>query len=202
MKFIDPSEFDREFRRSMSDRFHGWGPNPDIEEASCEHEVIDFKLVKLPNGEWVYETRCHLRPKVSTIPPEIKGGAKVKRDMELVREILLIVQARTDIASRPVEVDGKDKDTVERHVEMMVEGGLLKGHVQPGGRSYGGQLTVSDMTWEGHDFLSALENETVWGKMKASFKPSELVGLPFSVLKDVGVSLLKKYAMSKVGLGN
>ena len=125
----------------------------------------------------------------------------MKRDMELIREILLAVQSKEDVGFRPVDVSDYALDVVDRHVEMLIAGGFLVGHRQPTGRSFSNQLVVSDMSWEGHEFISALSQGGVWNQMKSKFSAAELAGLPLSVVKDVGVGLLKEWAKAKVGLG-
>ncbi|ESY64348.1 hypothetical protein X743_31260 [Mesorhizobium sp. LNHC252B00] len=57
---------------------------------------------------------------------------------------------------------------------------------------------MKDLSWEGRDFLAALQNKGVWNQIKQSFSAAELAGLPLSVVKDLG--LLKECAKSKVGL--
>jgi len=130
------------------------------------------------------------------------GRAVVKRDMELIREILLAVQSRTDLTPKPLHLEGHDEVVVGRHIEMLSVAGLIDGPSKRPTRADSSQLVfIKDLTWEGHDFLAALENKGVWGKMKQSFSAAELAGMPFSVIKDVGLGLLKEWAKSKVGLG-
>lgn len=126
----------------------------------------------------------------------------MKRDMRLVRKILLAVQSRPDARAEPLTVDGYDLHLVARHLEMLVDAGLLQGHVAPVGRFHSGKLVITDMSWAGHDFLAALENKGVWAKVKGSFSGSELAGMPIEVMKDIGVGLLKEWARSKVGLNS
>ncbi|MER8753034.1 DUF2513 domain-containing protein [Mesorhizobium sp. M1050] len=59
---------------------------------------------------------------------------------------------------------------------------------------------MKDLSWEGRDFLAALQNKGVWNQIKQSFSAAELAGLPLSVVKDLGLGLLKECAKSKVGL--
>lgn len=129
-----------------------------------------------------------------------KGRATVKRDMELVRKILLAVQAREDTRGEPVTIDGYEPHIVARHVEMLVDAGMLQGYQPPVGRSHAGKMAITDMSWAGHDFLAAMENKGVWAKLKGSFSAAELAGMPLDVMKDVGVGLLKEWAKSRVGL--
>lgn len=125
----------------------------------------------------------------------------MKRDMELVRRILLEVQSRTDVEPRKVEIEGIEQITLARHVEMLVEAEFLQGTIaKPSGSRNYPVVWVTDLSWAGHDFLGALENESVWSSIKQSFGAAELATMPLSVLKDVGVALLKEYAMGKVGL--
>jgi Hypothetical protein (DUF2513) len=51
----------------------------------------------------------------------------MKRDMDLVRQILLQVQAKDEeeLGQKPLEIDGYDLATVARHVEIMQEAGLV-----------------------------------------------------------------------------
>lgn len=123
------------------------------------------------------------------------------RDMELIRKILLVVQARKDIAPRPLVIDGVDDDVLGRHVEMLFDAGMLDGVSGRSGSKYYKHVLIRDLSWNGHDFLSALSNETVWAKLKETLS-GELTTLPLSVLKDAGVALLKEWVKQKIGLGS
>jgi len=50
----------------------------------------------------------------------------VKRDMELVRQILLTVQAKTSLEPELIKIDGHDDAIVGRHVEMLFDNGFLE----------------------------------------------------------------------------
>lgn len=109
----------------------------------------------------------------------------MKRDMDLVREILLKVQARTDIKPSVLKIEGRDEVTVARHVQLLHEAGLLEG-VSHKGLNGPPLLWVTDLSWNGHDFIAALENDGVWNRIKASFSSSELANMPLAVLKTSG----------------
>jgi hypothetical protein len=122
------------------------------------------------------------------------------RDMELIRKILLEIQARKDLEHREVAIDGYDAVILGRHVELLFRAGLIEG-TKSGeiGADYS-RIFISDLSWEGHDFVAALENKSVWSKITQSFSATELAGIPLPILRDVGVGLLKEWAKSKVGL--
>ena len=59
---------------------------------------------------------------------------------------------------------------VLRHIEMMAQANLVEGRAHRNSRGGGGDIfLVTDLTWDGHDFLAALRNNTVWGRMKQTF---------------------------------
>lgn len=88
--------------------------------------------------------------------------AVMKRDMNLVRSILLSIEATPVNGNVPLDFPGYDEDTVHYHLKIMVDGGLIEG------------LDISDpfsqrvmpmgITWAGHDFIDNARSETVWKK--------------------------------------
>ncbi|UJW87958.1 DUF2513 domain-containing protein [Devosia sp. SL43] len=134
-----------------------------------------------------------------TIPQEI-GGSDMKRDMDVIRKIMLAVQARTDIDPRLLKVDGLDDFTVGYHVALLHDVGLIVG---PSTQTYDTpykQVLVKDLSWEGHDFVAAMANDTVWGKLKQSLSPSDLASLPLKIIKDVGTGILEQWVKTQIGL--
>ena len=86
----------------------------------------------------------------------------MKRDMDLVRKILLAVE-ETD--SFP-DVPGYSSDEIARHIEIMTEYGLVDATIE---RAYGSSVpicVVRGLTWEGHEFLDAARNEFSWNQAK------------------------------------
>lgn len=128
------------------------------------------------------------------------GIALMTRDMELIRKILTKVQSRHDMKLRPVEIDGYEAWIVDRHVELLIREGYLEGHSKPSSQDQSVFSVVADLTWAGHDFLAALENETVWAKMKQLLSPTDLASLPLSIMRKVSLGILETYIMHKVGL--
>lgn len=123
------------------------------------------------------------------------------RDMELVRKIIIEIQKREDMTPSVMEIPGYDEVTVARHLQLLMEAGLIDGiSSHPISLGYP-IIMVQDLTWSGHDFAAALDNEGVWQKIKQSFSAAELATLPLIVLKDIGVKLVTEWAKSKVGLG-
>jgi hypothetical protein len=120
------------------------------------------------------------------------------RDNELIRRIILAIKARKDATPQALEVDGADKAILARHLEMLLDVGLLEGEKL---RAFNAApyptILVKDLTWSGYDLAAVMENETVWGQFKQKLSPSELVQIPLPVLKNVGIGLLTTWLKSQ-----
>ncbi|WP_346033552.1 DUF2513 domain-containing protein [Erythrobacter westpacificensis] len=81
----------------------------------------------------------------------------MKRDMDLIREILLWMENQDDDAFFFIHIPdfGRHEDTIG-HVLMLKSAGFL----------YESQKGVLRMSWEGHEFLDKVRDEEIWRKTK------------------------------------
>jgi hypothetical protein len=121
----------------------------------------------------------------------------MKRDMDLVRRILLQVEEADEeaLTSRPLDIEGYDGATVARHVEIMQEANLVDAHVMRADGVPPYAARVFRLTWQGHDFLEATRNDTIWAKTK-SFVVERGGGASFEVIKAIAI----KFAATHFGL--
>lgn len=115
----------------------------------------------------------------------------MERNMDLIRKILLDLEQRKekDFVGY-YNLEGYSRDEVEYHLELMMEKGLLTGNfVYADGSMLFSALKIS---WEGHDFLDSIKNDTVWNKVKESLKNKGLE------LGQVSFDILKEYAKLKI----
>jgi len=49
---------------------------------------------------------------------------------------------------------------------LLIEAGFVKGSIVPDRRGGVRGASMSRLTWEGHDFLDAARNDTIWNKAK------------------------------------
>jgi len=131
-----------------------------------------------------------------------KGRVAMTRDMELIRKIILEIQARKDAKFSSVEIPNYDGATVARHLELMLDAALIEGQKLDGHDVPFPFVVVKDLTWAGHDFAAALANENVWGRIKKTFSPADLAAMPLGVLKELGTSLLMQWAKGQLGLSS
>lgn len=123
----------------------------------------------------------------------------MRRDMELIRAILRDVQQRQDADYAAVRIAGYEGWIVGRHVELLRDAGYLEASETLDDED-GPLIMVRDLTWGGHDFAAALNNDTVWAKMKQQFSAADLATLPLTILKTAGIKLLEAWALKRIGL--
>lgn len=128
----------------------------------------------------------------------------MKRDMELVREVLMKLEA---LPMRPgsmvvisgydeeMAVDGHTPEEVEYHMTMLRDAGFLN---SPGAQPAGNGITFRSLTWEGHEFLDTVRDPEVWKRTKEG--ASKMGGWTFGLLKDLGTAYLKHVAKERLGL--
>jgi hypothetical protein len=126
------------------------------------------------------------------------GRAMMKRDMDLIRTILLQIEARKDLALKAVEIEGVDPVVLGRHVEWLYNEKLIDGP-SPRQSGRGGQphIVIKDLSWSGHDFLDAIRNDGIWHQIKQTLDVSTM---PAEVIKSVGIGLLTAWARQQVGI--
>lgn len=139
----------------------------------------------------------HMSEYSAMIALNSNGRAMMTRDMELVRRILLAIKARQSVEFAPLDLPDVSKVVLLRHLEMLEHEKLIEAKIRRSGPDVNA-VWVKDMTWDGHDLIGILENETVWGKIKQSFTPAQFATLTLSTIKNVGTQLLTSWASSQV----
>jgi DNA-binding MarR family transcriptional regulator len=116
----------------------------------------------------------------------------VKRDMELVRKLLFFLEEKPDhVVMEKVVLEGYDDSTIAHHVIILYEAGYIEGEPQVSKSSK--RIIVvwpNRLTWEGHEFLAASRNESVWKKVKAKLT-SGAGDIPIAILKELLLTTLR-----------
>ena len=116
----------------------------------------------------------------------------MKRDMDLVRQLLTIVEdqpAGGYINGIP-QVGDASAELVAEHVRIMNDAGLLYADVQ-GSMDGGYVVLIFGLTWAGHDYLETVRNESVWKKVKS--KVLEVGGgMTLEITKQLATTYLKE----------
>jgi hypothetical protein len=119
----------------------------------------------------------------------------MKRDLDLVREILLAVEASDEIPLRWVELDhlGRPQGEIAYHVVLMAEAGLLEAQNLVTMQRY--LWLPKRLTWRGHEFLDAIREPEVWRRTKEGVAKAGNASLEFvwDLAKAYGKQLIKEH---------
>ena len=121
----------------------------------------------------------------------------MKRDMDLVRAILLVIKENEAARVDQLEISkGLKKmfpngptwrgEQLIEHVQMMKEADLVEANIISPMRR-GGAFTGLRMTWHGQDFIADARKEGVWKKVREKYGDMSL-----AVLKQVLAELVKQ----------
>lgn len=120
----------------------------------------------------------------------------MKRDFDLIRRILKDVQdlpagKTLDNPSYP----GYDQSTINEHIILLEDAKLIKELNIVRLQGVIKDIRIKGLTWDGHDFLDAAKDDTIWKKAKESIlKPG--ASITFSLLLE----WLKSEVKQKLGL--
>ena len=127
----------------------------------------------------------------------------MKRDMDLVRELLLRLEAlpirRGGIVHIPatadeISVPGHDVAEIEYHLSQLVKAGFI----DEGGLRPSEGIGFRSLTWEGHDFLDSVRDPKVWAKTKSGALAAG--GFTVDLLKDLAKGFVKKQIEERTGV--
>jgi hypothetical protein len=125
----------------------------------------------------------------------------MKRDMELIKKILLAVEEKNTFyepfSSSEFGIQGYEDAELVYHLKLAHEAGLIEIMGNKPVQTMGAtpQYFVKSLTWEGHEFLEASKNPTVWNKVIKTMQDKG-VGMGFDILKG----LLLQETIHLVGL--
>src|SRR5262245_43464068 len=106
----------------------------------------------------------------------------MKRDMDLIRTILLEMEQNQNPRGGSVQVRGYSEDQIAYHLKLLKEAGLIDA-IDVSSTTGIGFIPIS-ITWRGHDFLESTRNEGVWQKVKAEIKDRGM-SLPFQLIEQL-----------------
>ena len=114
----------------------------------------------------------------------------MKRDMDLVRKILLMFESEETWPINPEgQINGFSKSQIDYHVELMKDSELLESVFDTHTITSGMRRRVDKifrgyrLTWQGHDFLDAARDDTRWTKAKGIM--TKIGGGTLEILKDI-----------------
>lgn len=136
------------------------------------------------------------------LSPSIAGD-EMQRNMDLIRELLLKLEA---LPMRPGEVmsispeaeeivvRGYDAGQIDYHLTMIRKAGFI----DEGGEHPMVGIGFRSLSWEGHDFLDSVRDPEIWAKTKKA--AGRAGGFTVDLLKDLAKGFIKKQIEKKTGI--
>jgi len=125
----------------------------------------------------------------------IRSGADMKRDMDLVRALLMTVESYpTGFAPDNIEVSGYTQEQIAYHAYLLNEAGLVHAIDVTTMGAQSPEARIVRLTWEGHEFLDAAREPSRWEQTKDLINNIGGASIP------VWMALLTEFAKKSLGL--
>lgn len=114
----------------------------------------------------------------------------MKRNMDLCRLILFKIEDEyKSTALSNLQIDGYDMEIIAYHCDLLFEAGLIKSYNPTYASDKIYFFSVGALTWEGHDFLDKIRENTMWNRTKNRIKENALP-MTLEVIKTIVTSLI------------
>ena len=115
----------------------------------------------------------------------------MKRNWDLIRSILLKLESQAEAIGSlyPNGITGFDSETVSYHFKLLQSAGLIEArdYYSPNELS----LVAQSLTWQGHELLDKIRNDTVWNGLKTTIK-SKSLDLSLDTIKQVAQTIISQ----------
>ena len=127
----------------------------------------------------------------------------MKRDLDLIRDILLHVEDVTSFSEHIFGYDlgletSKSSDEIYGHVALLFDEDLIFGNLDETMGDGVGHLNIERLTNKGHDYLNFIRNPKIWSDTKAGLaKAGGTASL--AIVQATAVAIFKT-SLGKVGI--
>ncbi|RMP68437.1 DUF2513 domain-containing protein [Pseudomonas syringae group genomosp. 3] len=122
----------------------------------------------------------------------------MKLDKDLVREILLAIEANREDPVGCITLNLEDRDALEvsYHIMLLHEAGFILG--TDSSADEGLEWFPKRLTYKGHEFLETVRDEEIWRRTKAGAEKAGGVGL--GLLMEIGKAYGKEMLKERLGI--
>ncbi|MCL4301413.1 MAG: DUF2513 domain-containing protein [Anaerolineae bacterium] len=115
---------------------------------------------------------------------------QMKRNMDLVRQILLEIEKQPFIPGYPIDLNipGFSHEVLSYHVMIMHEAGLIEAAPELHNTGHPPHWSPNRLTWQGHEFIDAARDNTIWNRAMATVK-DKMGSIPFTLLQQLLIQL-------------
>jgi hypothetical protein len=127
----------------------------------------------------------------------------MKRDMDLVRELLLKIESweippgsavsNLFAADPEVQIEGYAENAIDYHLELLIDSGLVDGAWNIERR-----FRINKLTPAGHDLVDSIRDPAIWSGTKEGAKKAG--GFTIELLGDLAKGLIKTQIKKHTGV--
>jgi hypothetical protein len=116
------------------------------------------------------------------------------RDVELFRQILIEIEKQPPgMREHTIEIPGRSAEEVYEHARLTQDAGLIEAIFHKAMPTF----VVRRLTNDGHDFLAAARQETIWAEAKATVRNS-IGTITIAALKTVLTELVQRAVTGRI----
>ena len=99
----------------------------------------------------------------------------MRRDMELCRKILLVIEEQyVDTVIFNLKVEGYCMEKIAYHCKLLYDAKLISDYKPLYGDDHLLSFGVGAITWEGHEYLDKIRQDTIWKEIKNKIQENSL----------------------------
>ena len=112
----------------------------------------------------------------------------MKRDLDLVRQLLLQIEALPAGPPAQYRTSEIEDPVLLAHFELVIAAGLVNGKIARSQGARGDVISISGLTWEGHEWIDVVRDSRVWDEAKRTLLDSG-GALSFELIKAVATRI-------------
>ena len=120
----------------------------------------------------------------------INSRISMKRDMDLIREMLLAIEAHEHGFAPPLEIEGHTQEEIGYHSVLLGEAGLAEVVDMTTTQDKSPDAAIIRLTWAGHEFLDSARKDETWNQAKDIIKG--IGGASIAIWAAVLTSIIKQ----------
>lgn len=114
----------------------------------------------------------------------------MKRDMDLIRAILLTIESHEHGFAPKIEIPNYTQEQINYHAYLLKEAGLVQAIDITSMSSEGPEAMITRLTWAGHEFLDSARQNNIWNQAKD--KINKIGGATLPIWTALLTELIKK----------
>ena len=116
---------------------------------------------------------------------DVEGERVMKRDMDLIRLILLEIEKAEENEVENMNIDGYSKEDIVFNAKLLKQNNMIENFEE----NVLGNYYIGSLTWGGSDYLDSIRDNSKWKRIKSVIKEKALP-FTFDIVKSVATTII------------